>query len=778
MACKGLILALAVLVLIPIGARADEQRTPPAVPKPVLRRLPPTETSRSPGGPPRDAAYGFSDSGPQSVKSEPIDLSSDAADRGTRHAKYGTGDVDPGAIRFASFDDLSDLDSQEPQEVEVSDESVAEQDGSTIDSAAPLYTVGQFYPYRGTAARLGYWIVDARGSPTKVGEYQGLESSLFWDVDRLSSDGVRSLDLIATGLDDESTVVDLSFFGPMLSADFEFQRYPHRLDHVPLTNMPTLTPTDQIVAEDLNAGEDYAIRVQEIKTAFKGNFSENTKVRVNVNVLRKFGGRQANTMQHCANSADGINTACHVTSRRQRIDWLTVKVEPVVETRIGPIRAEYSRPMRVFSQSDQLITANYGDFFTYGWGEEAYAVVPDGYSQADRLKLGVDLGAATTFYVNTQVRDTENRLRETHRKSYGFDARLTNRSWDCVKLTAYAALNDQTNQNLPFFLSEEQTALGIDTVLIPPYGIRHPINYFRTRLGADASWYPFRRGGTLRGLGVTVGAEFGRIERSYATYVIQIPEEPPGPVVDEESTNYVSGHIDTSMRWSPCLETFLRCKIRSTKDPLFGVNRYTGSTNTSLPNQEDLIEVGGTWMPSTKFLASATVGLANTSNDSDITFFEENNYPMTFTAWYQPTPCWSLSAGYGYYSNWIDQDISFPSDDPLNQTGDVRRWNYGGRGQVVNFGSDYAWSEKLVLVGEVEFVHSIDAFDPFEPWPDLPAYSDVVVDRTRVTAGIDWLMSGRISTYFRYVFEDYDDKSASYNTGSAQMFLAGFSGAY
>ncbi len=235
------------------------------------------------------------------------------------------------------------------------------------------------------------------------------------------------------------------------------------------------------------------------------------------------------------------NRTCHVLSQQQRIDWLTVKVEPVVEADLGRVRAEYSRPMRFFSQDDQLLLANYGDFHIYDFGIEPYAVVPDGFSQADRLKLAVDVGGCTDFYANSYIRDTHNKFRDTHRKSYGFDMRLTNRSYDGVKLTAYATLNNQTNQSVPFFLPQEEAALAVKTALIPPYGIRHPIDYFRRTVGAEVKWHPFRGYHALRRLAITGGLKQGRIEREFAAYVVQIPEEPPGPVYDQDLTDYFSG---------------------------------------------------------------------------------------------------------------------------------------------------------------------------------------------------------------------------------------------
>ncbi len=148
------------------------------------------------------------------------------------------------------------------------------------------------------------------------------------------------------------------------------------------------------------------------------------------------------------------------------------------------------------------------------------------------------------------------------------------------------------------------------------------------------------------------------------------------------------------------------------------------------------------------------------------------------TFWYAPSPRWSLTAGYGHYSNHINQDISFPSDDPLIQTGDVRNWNYDGYGQITSFTVGHVWSPTLTFTTGVEFIKSRNAFDPLEPWPDLPFYSDVDVDQWRVRTGVDWLAFGKVSTYFRYLFDDYQDWSADYNSGTTHMFLTGFSTTY
>ena len=327
----------------------------------------------------------------------------------------------------------------------------------------------------------------------------------------------------------------------------------------------------------------------------------------------------------------------------------------------------------------------------------------------------------------------------------------------------------QNNQLPPSLLAEEQEALARVTSIVPPYGFRRPIDYSRLTVGADASWRPAWGSSSGHGLSFTVGGEHGALERNFSERWIQ---GPPSSIIDHERTVFTLFRCGTAMKWSASFDTFIRYKMRRNDDPLYATNKYFGNTNTSLPEQEDRVEIGGTWVPGENFLATASFGIENRTHRSNVADFTEDDYPITCTLWYAPTPKWSLSAGYGYYSNWIDQDITFPSDDPLVSVGDTRRWSYGGRGQVLSIGGSYACSTRITLSGGVEYVWSHDAFDPLGPWSDLPYYSDVIVDRTRVTAGLDWLLYGDVSANFRYIFEDYEDRSVDYNSGTVQMFLA------
>jgi hypothetical protein len=82
----------------------------------------------------------------------------------------------------------------------------------------------------------------------------------------------------------------------------------------------------------------------------------------------------------------------------------------------------------------------------------------------------------------------------------------------------------------------------------------------------------------------------------------------------------------------------------------------------------------------------------------------------------------------------------------------------------------------LTLSASLQEVWASDATEPLAMWPDLMSYSDVQVNTRRYTCGIDWSAQTHVSAYLRYVFDDYDDASAPYNSGRAHMLLAGLAG--
>ena len=61
---------------------------------------------------------------------------------------------------------------------------------------------------------------------------------------------------------------------------------------------------------------------------------------------------------------------------------------------------------------------------------------------------------------------------------------------------------------------------------------------------------------------------------------------------------------------------------------------------------------------------NACLGFERGDNHSQYANFDEENYPMSFNAWYAVCDKWSLSAGYAVYSNFVGQDITVADQTP------------------------------------------------------------------------------------------------------------------
>lgn len=699
-----------------------------------------------------------------------------------------------------------------------------------------------------TVLRGGWWTTDVQGSPVMIGEYQDLEASPFWELDHLGTDGARSMDVSFVGTDNETTQAGWDYAGLGLRADVEYDRFIHALSPDRLANFPQpvadpanpgsyLPVSGELIAEDLNVGEDYAIRVQQLKANFQGDLTDKLRWRLNVWGLRKEGERQVTALADCFDHQQiaGETRQCHVLSRRQRIDWLTTELEPGLEGKWGAVTVSYSRPMRSFNQNDQPLTRLYnsyppihnGESMPPQLGSEAfpdgafypYAIVPENLTQIDKLKIGIDITEKTRLYGLLYYGSTENRHRNFERDFGGFDVRLTDRPLENLKWTSYAKLNYETNQLPSVLISGEQLTFdrydeteiectwsdsrqyggcGCAPVVVPCVvgedgvpdffasdALVPLIDYTRTTAGVNGRWTPFRGERTgRRGLALYGRYEYRLLHRENAVFEGTLA---PAVVADFEQPDTGSHivHVGISKNWSRAYETFVRGTTRYDSQPLYGVRGSNGTTNSSLPIHTDLVELGGTWSPAAYFFANVTFGLQNRFQHSAVADFDEDSYPLTVSAWYAPTCAMSFSAGYAYLTNWIQQAITLGDDfdNGAPYAPVTRNWDYGGRSEVWSLGSTYAWTRRLTLRGNLQYVQGRNeiastVFDEPYVWPEIAAVARDEMDAIRLSTGFDYCLPPSATSYFRYSYLDYDDNVQPARDGAAHLFLAGLSGRY
>jgi hypothetical protein len=738
--------------------------------------------------------------------------------------------------------------------------------------------------------RFGYWGSQTSGSPVKVGEYQSLDASPFYDVDGLHSDGRRTLNYTVTGTDSETNALNLNFYQPGVEANVDYQRFPHLLGHENLGEFPSGTALDnndngaagiharqqQFLRQDNNIGEDYAFRVQELKSNFKWTVNDSVKVRLDVWGLRKEGERQANAMQECyphtftttdptlaappaQTGGNGATSHCHIVSQMQHIDWQTTEVKPIIEWNLGPVVLEYSRPMRVFTQDDQNVFRFYdsGGSAASEFGSPRYmeyGVAPDSTTQIDQLKISANLNCDNKLYGFLFNGDTQKKSdivppvatgstpfvppegdqRISDRHFNGADVRWTNTSIENVTITAYGRTVGEQNEAAAFLIPGEETRPGTNVsnpaIEDDPTQIT-PINYQRTQLGTRYVWRPWGRGFGLGGLAINGGYEYSVIHR-VGLEVDTGSDDPPfqGTIIEEETrSNTIT--IGPSVRWSPELDTYVRYKWCNTDQPLFATNSHQSASgagfdyralalNTALPTQDNMVEIGGTLMPTDRFMLNAWLGIDIQSQDigqalvvrgtSAVTplnapaGFDSQSFPFGVNGFFRASDVWTLNGGVAYYTNFIDQDVAFGAgaDHSMVPYGLLQnQWAYTSRASVFTLGSTYDVTTKLRLVGQAEYVRGLENADQIVGDPRFPATAAVTagipqnfrqeVDTTRLTFGIDYLISPRCTTYFRYVLYDYNDPADQARiaastapvtglplSGTSNMFLGGMSATF
>jgi hypothetical protein len=491
---------------------------------------------------------------------------------------------------------------------------------------------------------------------------------------------------------------------------------------------------------------------------------------------------------------------CHVLSQTQQIDWMTTEIKPVIEARLGDkITIEYSRPMRNFATADSTASRFYDGTGRLSYSASnpvnpnpyAYAVAPESYTQMDQVKIGAQLTDNTKAYANLMAGNTVDREISMDRWFNNMDLRVTNTSFANLNLTGYGTIfnEDESFPNVANVTAVNQgPTIDGKTNTRPSEadiisGTVHPINYHKTTAGLKGAWRPYGGGYSKEGLALTGGYEYCDLERQYAVHNVLYPTV---GIFNQPRTIYNSFQVGPDYRWSACLDTYVRYKFQNAVRPLAAVQQWSGEFNTRLPEHDNIVEVGFNWVPSDWFILNATVGIERSDNHSKYANFDEENYPMSFTAWYAISCRWSLSAGYAVYSNYVTQDIALADQRTLPNAYPVveGQWNYGAQAHVVTLGSRYAATDRVSLTGQVEWVRGNNSInnstmDTFTTTPttvtNLGSFSQVTNETTRVTMGVDWVIRPRVVNYYRYELYNFLDKAPGYQTGTAQGILGGLS---
>jgi hypothetical protein len=692
----------------------------------------------------------------------------------------------------------------------------------------------------GIAFGVGWWGVERSGNPWVIGQWQSTDPSPFWDVDGLYTNGTRTLNFSATGTDNESTRANVQYFGPNSQGFITFNRFPHAEENESFNNMnasaaiPSTAPgsPQPIIAQDLNKGQDLAIRVDQYEAQYKvnvlgqpGKNRDGPWISAGINIWdqQEMGNRQAISTQHCFTANPGQNQSCHVMSQTQGIDWNTFEVTPFLEGRFGNVNIRYEHTLRVFSSDDQTVLGTYTDgSATILNGQFPYAIVPQSLFNMDKIKVGIDVNDHNRLYAYGYFSEVENSEAGVSREQGGVDLRWTNTDIKGLNLTTYFKNDNQSGNRPTALLSPDQTA-GLTQLQQQAelFQIPNQIGFTRYTAGEKFSWRPWTEScdSLLGRLAFTGGYEFDELFRANENYYFpSLSALPPTfapssttPIFYQPNTSSNSFNVGVEVPWIEGVHTYARYKVKFVKDALYGYTPLNYAVSSNLPDTENIVEFGGEWFPSPRFGASLnqTINLSSRSGNplpvagvptlvetspGDTLNFGENSYNTSLVMWYRPTDKLTLSANSDYFTNWIKQNVTIGDDSDTSFSGSganfvsfapyTSPWTYGGTavefggsvGYQVNkslrFTADYevTFGKDVITSGGVVVGSGTPVVNSSIP---LGGFSAVRSVMQQASAGVDWKPRERMTVYLRYQLLDFNDREDSSNSGSLSMILGG-----
>jgi hypothetical protein len=606
----------------------------------------------------------------------------------------------------------------------------------------------------------------------------------------------------------------VQYFGPNSQGSIDFNRFPHAQEHENFNNMrasariPGSGPGSgqPVIAQDLNVGQDYAIRVDQFEAKYKFNLAgqpgkDDSWITAGVNIWdqREFGDRQSNNTVHCFTAQSASQQrSCHVLSQKQAIDWNTFEVTPNLEGQFGRLNVQFSHTLRVFSTHDEDLIGTFPDGgANIINGRFPFASVPQSLFNMDKLKLGIDVNEYNRVYAYGYVGFVEDTDRHVGRDMGGFDLRWTNTAFKGLNLTSYVKNYDQSGERPTTFLPDETQGLTPAQVQTR---IRTPVGFNDYKFGEKFNWRPWTGCGDslLSRLSFTGGYEYDHLIRAHEVW--SQPIDSPSavsttPILFQPNTDTHALNIGVQTPWSEEIHTYARYTIKFIHNDLVGFRQTDGAVNSSLPDLRNVIDFGADWLPSAYYGASfnQTIDLASRFHGpnpvggpttgatvvGDIIDFRENSFSTSLITWCMPMDKVTLTANAAYFTNRVKQNISIGDDyflpgDPLPLfTPVIGRWTYGGTAVVLGCGANYRVTRNVRLTADYEISDGKNEITNSDGFATLASFSAVRNVMQQVRAGVDWRPRERLTTFFRYQLVDFNDRSDTTNNGALNMFLGG-----
>ncbi len=553
-----------------------------------------------------------------------------------------------------------------------------------------------------------------------------------------------------TDKDEQSYFAGLDL-GRIVRTQFQANRFLHRLDHDPLTNVvpEEVDPAthEEFPFVDSNPLDVYSSTRTEIinKTDFVIPSFPNLKIKSQMRYVHENGLQQARTLDVC--------TVCHIEAKTQGIDQKTRDFILGAELKAKGVAVSYSHLGRRFDNNANPVyhdyTNPYGRFIYSGTQE--FAHIPDSEKNSDTFKAKIDALKNASIFGSYTLGKVKNRNNNGEAKINNFLSRFRAILTKGMNLTLRFMNNKYDNKMNPDF-SFEGTTLEANH-----------LNNDSITLGGDFAYRIPRQKINLR-----AGFDYNRMKRSFdwATGV----EEEEKTIMDKylKETKTTTFRAGATFYPSSKIKGFLRYKLKNIDNPLGvpllpeenPIDPTTERFMTSLYTDINLLSTGISVMPTNRLSLAANYFYNSSKNDQINSNHKRNN--LVFSLWYGLTNKVSLTASYTYMDDKTVNNLIYGTEFGL--TYEDEGVPYKRKANVFLLALDFHPSEDFSLFGDFSVTTGkanweSSGFHPTVDTSDIATYSDQDLTHYRISAGANYSFLKNVSVFAKWKYEDYKDKA-------------------
>jgi opacity protein-like surface antigen len=540
----------------------------------------------------------------------------------------------------------------------------------------------------------------------------------------------------------------------IVRTEFQSNRFLHRLDHDPLTNVdPDPEAQHEFPFVDNNPDDVYSTTRTEIinKTDLVIPSFPNLKIKSQVRYVHENGLQQARTSDHC--------TVCHIDAQTQGIDQKTRDFIIGAEYKTKGVAVSYSHLGRTFENKASPVYHEYTN--PYGSlvfsGTQEFALIPDSEKNADTLKAKVDAVKNASLFGSYTIAKIKN-------KNNNGDADIKN------FLSRFRALLGKNfNLTLRYASNKYENSLNPDYAFDSDTLVANHLSKDGYTIGADASYRIPKQKIHLR-----AGLDYNSLKRNYS-WATEVEEEEKD-IIDK----YLQEMKTTTYRFgvtfypSPKIKGFLRYKGKSIENPL-GVPRLaeenpvdptTERFMTNLYTDMNLFSAGVSVIPANRFALTANYFYNSGKNDQINSSQKRHNIVLSF--WYALTNKVSITAAYTYLDEKIVNSLIYGTQYEWQGQRFAREDKdvpYNKKVNVFLVALDCRPSDNFsvfgdfsVTTGKSDWVSTgIEGVEA--DTSGLADLSDQDITHYRISAGANYFFMKNISMFGKWKYEDYKDKA-------------------